>query len=372
MKKLNLIRDAIFSLIIIAIFALTSCTTSTNNKIIEVPTIDKATDMALIYHTYHTRPRWTPDDMKHYVYRDNNRTVEWLFDGFLFLEIFAQKDGIEYDYGVAHSGKLKPHLTEWNYLLDQTFDANRGPNAVESVLDSLATKGVYPTHKRNVVFSIPNPQHGQTDWGEINGEELDFNKPEDRLAAACWYVDRVLEEWNKRDYKHINLEGFYWLHETIDFHFGDDVLIKDVQKYVASKGYTLAWIPYYGAEGTERWTDFGFSVAYQQPNYFFDPNTPMEVMTNAIAHAKEYNMAMEMEFDDRVENNPAYEERFYTYIDEFTKAGIFDTKRIAYYQGSDAWLKMARSNDPKMKKMQKTLGDILVRRSNTFKTSESK
>lgn len=341
-----------------------SCS-ETKKEQTEVPSAKGVTDMALIYHTYKNRPKWTPNEMKYYLFRENEGKTEWLFDGFLFLEIYATINGINYDYGIANGDKIAPGKTEWEVLINETFADNRGPNAIEAVLDSLVQNGQVPPYKRQVMFCIPNPQHGQKNWGAVDGKTLDFDKPEDRLTAANWYIDQILEIWNKKEYKYIEFAGFYWLHETIDFDFGDDKLIKSVQNILKEKNIDLCWIPYYGAEGADKWKEFGFNIAYQQPNYFFDPKSPIEIITGALDFAQKHNLSLEMEFDGRVEQE-IYRERFYTYLNEFEKAGAWENKPVAYYQGSDAWLKMAKSNDSEMQKMYKTLGDILAKRNGKF------
>ena len=365
LRKERLLLFAILSLLLI--FVASRCTNSKppKDQIIEIPSADGITDMVLIYHTYNSRPRWTPEQLKHYLYRENDDKIEWLFDGFLFLEIYATIDGVNYDYGIANNDKIAPGKKEWEILIKETFDKRRGPNALEIVLDSMVQKGYAPPYKRQVMFCIPNPQYGQNNWGNLNGENLNFSKSEDRLIAVNWYIDRILEEWNKKEYKYIEFAGFYWLHETIDFQYGDDELIKGVQNILKEKNINLCWIPYYGADGADKWRDFGFNIAYQQPNYFFDTKSPKEIITGALDFAYKYNLALEMEFDDRIEQ-PVYRERFYTYLDEFEKSGIWDNKPVAYYQGSDAWLKMATSDDIEIRKMYKTLGDILVKRNGKF------
>ncbi|MDR2954156.1 MAG: DUF4855 domain-containing protein [Prevotella sp.] len=335
---------------------------------VNIPSAKGITDLALIYHTYVSRPKWTSGQIKHYIFRENNNKIEWLFDGFLFLEIYAKVNGTEYDYGIPTYGRGSPTKSVWEYLLSETFADKRGPNALEIVLDSLAQKEHIPPYKRQVVFGIPNPHYGQKDWGLLNGKALNFNKPEDRLTAACWYVDRVLEEWKKRDYKHLDFAGFYWLHETIDgAPNNDEDLIKAVAEYLKTKNTDLCWIPYYGAAGANRWGDFGFNIAYQQPNYFFDTNSPITILTGALDYAKRYNLALEMEFDDRV-SQPAYMERYYTYIDEFEKAGVWNEKPVAYYDGGGAWYRMSISKISTMKEMHKALSDILVKRNRKFST----
>jgi len=294
---------------------------------------------------------------------------EWLFDGFLFLEIYLKLNGIFYDYGIALNDRKPPKKTEWQYLLSETFSDKRGPNALEISLDSMARKGHYPPYKRQVMFAIPNPQYGQKNWGILDGKLMDFNKHEDRLTAAKWYIEELLAEWDRQDYKHLDFAGFYWLHETIDGAPNNDGdLIKDVAAYLKGKGMDMCWIPYNWAEGVEQWREYGFSITYQQPNYFFDLKTELWVLERAINFAKEQDLALEMEFDERIISNKDYRERYYTYIEEFQKGGVWDDKPVAYYHGAGAWLEMARSKNPEVKAAYDALADILVKRQGKFST----
>lgn len=369
--KNNMYHFISFSFLLVCIFSFSSCKTNTSGEKTkhEVPSAKGVTDLALMYHTFSNRPKWTPDEIKHFLYRDNGGKAEWLFDGFLFLEIYATVDGVKYDYGIANSDKIAPDKKIWECLLTETFSDRRGPNALEIVLDSLAQKGQLPPYKRKVMFSIPNPQYGQTNWGDINGQVLDFNKAEDRLTAAKWYIDQLLEIWNKQEYNYLDFAGFYWLHETIDGAPNNDGdLVRSVASYLKEKDMDLCWIPYNWADGVEQWREYGFSVVYQQPNYFFDTKTELWVLERGINFAKEQGIGLEMEFDESVINNEKYLERYYTYINEFEKKGVWENQPVAYYHGGSAWLEMARSKKPEIIEAHKTLADILVKRQGKFST----
>lgn len=354
------------------------CSFSSNRKIItkeevreypvaDIPSADRATDMVLIYHGYKSRPAWDNTDMKPYIFRDNQGKTEWLFDGFLFLEIFGSRDSVEYDFCIPHDNRMSPDKSLWEELLKKTFAKGTGPDAIEETIDSLVRLDIRPPYKRKVMFALPNPQVQCKNWGSVNGKELDCTKVADRLIAVKWYVQNLLDNWNKKNYKYIDLAGFYWLHEQIDSVNQDDILIKEVQTYLNHLGYSLTWIPYYGAEGAERWKEMGFDIAYQQPNYFFNTSSPISIITGAIDFAKKNNMSLEMEFDERV-TDPAYGKRFYTYLEQFEEAGAWEQFPIAYYEGGGAWLAMSRSQDPELQKMYTALSDILVRRNGRFST----
>lgn len=355
-------------IIIVALSCMVGACKSTHaiKKKSEVPSAKGITDLVLIYHGLDRRPIWNVDNIKHYVYRDHAGKPEWLFDGFLFLELWANIDGVMYDYRVDNEGKPPAGKKEWEFLINKFFEKDNGVDGIEQSLEEQAKKGFYPPYKRQIVFCIPNPQPRMTDWGNVDGKSLDFNKTADQIEAAHWFIDRILEEWDKKNYKHLEFGGFYWLHERIKKEDGDDKLVKGVRNILSEKNINFCWIPYYGASGSGQWQDFGFDIAYQQPNYFFKTITPMSIMTGALKFAKNHgDMALEMEFDGRVEQ-PEFRERFYTYLEEFEKAGAWDNKPIAYYDGADGWLKLATSTDSEMQKMHKALGDILVKRQGKF------
>lgn len=336
-----------------------------------VPTAKGITDLALIYHGSQRRAEWNTYDLQPFVYRvSNNNKIEWQFDGFLFLEIFAEDEDVHYNFGCELPWAENPTKNIWDWLLNENFEKNRGVNAIESILDSLSIKGYYIPYKRQIVFSIPNAIFGQKNFGYINGKKMDFTKTEDRIAASIWYVDEIEKRWEASDFQYLNLEGFYWLHETIDFNNEDDLVIKAVQQELNSRGYNLTWIPYNWAEGTdENWRELGFDNAYQQPNYFFkrgDGTYPEYwVLTRAIEHAKKIGMYMELEFDENIQN-PEVLERLYSYLDEYEIGGVWDNLPVAYYHGDNAFGLIARSDNEELKKIYKRLSDLLVKRQGKF------
>lgn len=333
------------------------------------PSAKGITDLVLIYCVSQSRPAWTAENMTPYIYRMNGDKVEWLFDGFLFFDIYASVDGLNYDYGIPSIDDAYSYIPGkfmWSYLAYKIFETGKGPDALEEVLDDMLEEGHMPPSKRQVVIGIPNPTWGAGNWGALDGENLSFWDNNHRFAAVKWYMDQVEQLWEDKNYKHIELAGFYWINESLIVGYADDVIVKKVQAEVIVRGYEFSWIPYNGAGGVSEWKNYGFTTAYQQPNYFFDDVPNPDKMSRAIATAKQYDMAMEMEFDDRVITSQDFRDRFYTYMDEFEKAGVFDERRVAYYQGTQAILSAAKSTDAEVQKIYKTLCDMIVKRSGKF------
>lgn len=319
-------------------------------------------DFIQIYHGYETRLAWHADQIKHYIYRDNKGKPEWLFDGFLFLEIYAHFDGKNYDYGAAMPGKYMPDKAGWENLICKNFEDTRGPDAIEAVLDSLARKGYRPPIKRKVVFSIPNPIYSQKNWGFVNDKALDFNNFEDRFLAIEWYVKRIMEEWKKKDYKHIDFAGFYWTHEQVDYAHQDDVVLTKMNKMLKEKGTGCYWLPHYTAQGVDKWAELGFIYAYQQPNYFFHPDVYSDAIINTINKTQKYNLGIMMEFDGRVIDDESFRKLFYNYVNTFKKEGVWKKQPVNYYDGADGWLRLSTETSREAKEMYKVLSDIIVSR----------
>ena len=339
----------------------------------KIPTSKEIVDLALIYHGGSQRVQWNEDALKHYIYRNNDKKTEWLYDGFLFLEFSAKINGeqVDFEYNNGLRGGRGATKQDWQWLLERTFAPREGPNAVEHVLDSLAKKKIFPPFRRRAVFALPLPIFEQENWGILEGEKLNFNRVEDRAQALIWYIERVRQEWKKSNFKHLDFGGFYWTHEAVFDKHQDKELVKLVKAYLVKINEPLSWIPYYGAENSPHWSEVGFDIAYQQPNYFFEVKTPMEILTGAIKFAQDNKLSLEMEYDGRVDQ-PEFRKKFYEYVDKFDGVKAWDRLPIAYYDGDGAWYHMCISKDAEMQQMKKMLGDIIVKRQLNYQNIANK
>ncbi|HEX3009355.1 MAG TPA: DUF4855 domain-containing protein [Bacteroidales bacterium] len=313
------------------------------------------TDLVLIYHGAAHRLDWTSNEMRPYIFTENKTGFHWLFDGFLFLEIFDRINKYEYDPGFGYQTAARE---QWEWLLDRYFGDKKGPDALEAVLDSLSRCGKTPLRPRKVVISIPCPVQGFAGWGELDGRKIDFGKAEDQVRVACWFIDKAMEKWKTKNYKHIRLDGFYWVHEAAGKDYG---IIPQVKAYLKKKNMKLYWVPYWNAERADQWSSLGFDFAYQQPNYFFSTDIPYQRLDDACVFGSKHGLGMEMEFDHDVAK-PEIRKRYYDYIKSFRENGVWDNRRVAYYEGGGAWLTMCRSQEPEMKQMVDSLTHILITR----------
>lgn len=287
-------------------------------------------DMVLIYDGGdHRTVVWDEKMFEPYVSieSDDPSKRRWLFDGFLYLEIFSTTHQFASGYGRAPARK-----TEWIGLMDTYLTEGKSMMALDATIEKV--KGKAPDHgKRKIVISLPEPIPNQKDWGQLNGKAMDFSIQQDRIDAVEWYIDYLIEEFAKAEFKNLQLAGFYWVAETAS---DTRTILSHVSNYIKEKDLRFYWIPYLGANGAGEWASLGFDKAYQQPNYFFSQETPEWIMENACEFAKQHNMDMEFEFDGRATTaGGGWSDRFMKYVEAFTRHGVFENKDVAYYEGGN-------------------------------------
>ena len=97
-KKEKMIRNLFFAVCALALLSVPvilrasnyQAASTENDAAEKIPEVKRPADLVLIYDGFYNRPKYTPEEMRHYIFRNNGGNVEWLFDGFLFLEIYAR------------------------------------------------------------------------------------------------------------------------------------------------------------------------------------------------------------------------------------------------------------------------------------------
>jgi len=299
-------------------------------------------DLVLIYQGGAHRPAWTPDEFAPYVsFRERGQgRGSWLFDGFLFIEF---KDERGHEYAKGYQQKPARHK-EWLWLLERNFERGHAVDALDQAIASAAKSIGPPPRRRQVVLTLPEPIHGQTDWGELDGRTLDFTKSEDRIAACAWQVKKALAKWRALNPKHLDLAGFYWVAEH-SLH--GDAILPRIAADIHAQGKRFFWIPFWNAQGTADWRSLGFDAAYQQPNHFFHPEIPDSRLDAACAFASTNQMGLEFECDGRaLKSEEVFRPRLRAYLEAFERNGVNTNAAMAYYEGGGALRQMANSADP--------------------------
>jgi hypothetical protein len=303
-----------------------------------------STDMVLIYGGGHHRTpyRWDMGRLNSYViYTDKKEQTHYLFDSFLFIEFLDGGSGGNKIFATGY-GTVAATQSDWNDLINYWFEADKQIGALDKCIREASTVLGKPKYKHQIVICIPEPivhqnpnQMSSTTkyWGEVNGVMLDFSVTEDRVKACKWFINRVRAKFNEMKYQYVDLAGFYWLAEE-STHTKE--ILTPIATYLNGLKYSFNWIPYFAATGYDQWKSYGFNYAYLQPNYFFNASTPYSRLGNACQRADNYDMDLELEFDEDVLAGRGKAGKLRDYMAVFKEKGVWQKKRIAYYQGNEA------------------------------------
>ena len=176
--------------------------------------INQIRDLVLIYQGGRHRPDWTPEQFVPYVthtFADGSK--DWLFDGFLFLE-FVDGDR-QYIPGLRMPNAQKG---DWEHYLDRVFEPGKSLDALNKCIAGQKQLLGDPGFRHKVVLTVLPPIHHQKDWGELNGRQLDFDNVDDCKLAVKWFLDQLVDRFNKGGYDNLELTGIYWVDEDM-LHF---------------------------------------------------------------------------------------------------------------------------------------------------------
>ena len=318
------------------------------------------------------------------VYTDESGNSHWLFESMLMLEIW---DKGNITYSIENTGKKSSDRTHWESILDYWFDTTYGLTALDNcIADAAKTLGDPPT-PRYIVFFLPDPVYFEnyqacasgTDkttvyWGEIDGEQMDFSRLDHRLEAYKWFIDEIRQNFARKNYRHIELLGFYILSETLSMrgtwryeYKQHDELIPQVAEYCHRHNEGLYWIPYSVGDhdhnkALRNWKSFGFDLTILQPNYYWEDKS----WETTCSYINTYQMGMEMEFEGTHGewNNPCSsilsklksgkdnpqadrnKARFREYMTNAKSYGIYGERPLVLYSGTNAMYELATSTDP--------------------------
>ena len=388
-------KKTIFTLI--AALILVSCSTQTRLYKWEKDGIRTITDAAICYggHSARNPYLWTADRFaKTVAYTDENGQEHWLFDNMIMMELWD--DDYAVTYSIANDGRYSSRKEHWQGQLDYWFDSENGFAALDACVADVASRIGAPSAKRGIIFSLPDPVYFEhytnamkgenlntVYWGEIDGVELDFAKPEDRVKAYKWLIDAVRAKFAEADYEYIELIGFYVLSEELSapgsFRYEykqHDITIKATADYCHSVNEGFYWVPYAMAPGIESSKDFGFDLVVMQPNYYWtDAKWTWDQIEKTI---RDNGLGMELEFEGthgepltssilsnlkNGEANPYAERnkaRFQEYLDNAKARGLYGEVPFVLYAGTNGLYELAVSEDPKDREMYHKLGKFII------------
>lgn len=347
---------------------------------------DGINDLALLYIGSNHRSKWDKEILRPYVvhtYPDGHSS--WMFDGFLMVEfVLFSEDGSQsfsidgdWPYGTP---AMKSH---WEYMLEHQLglESNTGCKAIDELITELTPELGAPSRKHKVVMSVPVPTKATQVWGKIDGKNMNFELVEDRITAINWYVDHVVEKWNKAGFKNLELAGIYWTQEAPEYGGATGNMATAVNKHAHELGLKTYWIPYFSVASRSKWAEMGFDVAYTQPNYAFTTTVPYTQLEEAVESSFELGLGVEMEMEGynftnvngTIQKSPApscglydispvFWGRVKDYIDVFESHEAFGFLPVAYYAGYQAFYDYETSGNPRDKELMDRMASIMEHR----------
>ena len=220
-------------------------------------------------------------------YMHMGKITDTMFDTFVFLPSPVEEIGIEMD---------QSYISDYinNSLYRDDFNINALEKATETVKSALGK----PEYKVNVFLPLFRPLETVTNFGTYNGNTVNCSSEAGRLEALKWFIDEHIRVFNLKNFKNLNLVGFYWFDEYASAENYN--LIRQMNDYVHSKNYITVWSPFYRAGGYSDWKLLGFDIATMQSNYFpADPSGlnagGVDRLTSNAQLTELRGMGMEME-----------------------------------------------------------------------------
>ena len=315
------------------------------NKYCSAEQLGGAKDVVLAYYCDYGRDPLVTEHFKPYVgyLNKEGKATDTLFDGYLFLPFVR----------FLYEGYKKRPLTkaDWQYYMDQEFIEGKNLDALEEAVSQVAEELGKPDLKVKAFFSILYPVVEQHEFGVVDGKMRDLSVLEDRLAVLKWLIDEQEERFKAKNYKHIDLSGYYWFTEEIDY--ADSQLLEMIRfttDYVRAKGLITTWIPYFLASGYDDWRRLGFDMACYQPNYAFNQTVPEQRLFDAANTAKLLGMCIELEVGGTEKWNIEHTRNYYA-AGAVTR--YMQDAAHMYYQGGmpGEFYKAYHSEDPELHSM---------------------
>ena len=193
---------------------------------------------------------------------------------------------------VTYFNHSKSDQQKWikNYVL-------RNLDTLEEAVAEVKTALNKPDYKVKVFMTLYELRKSG-DFGEVGGKNLDLAVEADRITAYKWFMDEYATQIAAKNYKNIQLIGYYWQEEYIDTK--EMTTYQQITDYARSKGYISIISPFFGAPGVDRCNDAKFDLSSMQCNYFSggSPNAGgFGRLASANLSAIIHNHGIEMELE---------------------------------------------------------------------------
>lgn len=273
-------------------------------------------------------------------YLDENGNIKDTFmDGFLYCPTGAMPSGSQ-----IHLGTKK---IDWDFIYNNTFNGVNGFDRLEEVVGQVKDALNKPDYKVQAYITILCPRENVTDFGDVDGDGVteSLATVEGRRKVVDWYLNSVMSEFEKRNYKNLEFGGFYWVNEAIDYENDDTHIVREVADAVHDIGSYLLWIPYYNANRYFLGYELGFDLICMQPNYAFDLRQHETRFTSTARRMKNMKMCLEIENSFQMISDIRYARNYMLYLYYGAKTGYMKDATHIYYFDINNYELLAYSED---------------------------
>jgi uncharacterized protein DUF4855 len=279
----------------------------------------------------------------------------WLCTGVIFLQLYAPSGRIftTWGHGIPATG------ADWEEYLDSLTHASGALARLDTAVAVVQARiGSLPA-ALPVALMIPYPEPKE-DTLRFAREWYSLRTNAGRVAAASAYVREATSRVRAARFRHLRLDGFYWLSENVAA--ADTATVKGVAAAVHGEHLRFLWVPYYFALGQGRWRALGFDEAWLQPNYFFDTTVAASRLDSAAAHAQAEGLGIEVEFNAKLMANARYAGRLDPYLNMLTTSAALRNRPVVIYDGQGELIYLSRSNDAPARALYERLVKALTAR----------
>jgi len=277
---------------------------------------------------------------------------DFFMDGFLLLAQYSPLLNGR-SFGMDLEGQPS-RQEDWLALFDEYFHPQANLQALENCTTELNHQlHVGKTRQVKVVLSIPTPDPRCINW-DNDGFSLALDCH--RVEVTEWAISELLDRWEKANFQHLTLAGFYYMTEQGSWN--DQVLHMFPQlchKYglcsFAIPGITSSWITEFNRAGFD-------CVALQSSHAFWQPpNRPRYYNLKCAGRiAREFGMGMEIELPYDV-LAPEGREKLSDYLEMAYIQGWAGAFK-AYFQSYNLIKTLAESEIPECRKLYDDLYQI--------------
>jgi hypothetical protein len=269
----------------------------------------------------------------------SGRVKSWLCTGVIFLQLYAPsgRTFTTWGGGTAATG------TDWAEYLDSLAGPRGALNRLDSAVSVVEAAAGDLGTKLPVSLMVPYPEP-TVDSVNFWGATYSTTTPEGRAASVASYVRAATVLFARAGFRHLRLDGFYWLAENVAPR--DTATVIRFAAEVHRAHLRLLWIPYYFALGQDQWRHLGFDEAWLQPNYFFHVDVAPGRLDSAASRAQQEHLGVEVEFNSEMFSDSQYARRLDPYLDMLMAYPALRQRSIAIYDGQGALVRLSQATTP--------------------------